>query len=104
MVSHEEGRKKERKKKEFEGLCLSVWRPQHLQHATLHFLNISSVHNCHDMCPWSYCDGTGKSETQPSKSKLVSGRCIKSSCPRLITLLFHLNISLSSDSSAALGQ
>jgi len=35
IVSHEEGRKRE--KEGFEGLCLNVWRTQNLQHATLPF-------------------------------------------------------------------
>lgn len=71
------------------------------------FLNISSVHkwgkSCHDMCPWSCCDSTGKSETQSSKKELASGRGIKLSSPRLTALLFHLTVSLPSGNAAAPG-
>lgn len=59
-VSHEEGRK--RGKEEFEGLCLNVWRPRHLQHATSPFPE-------HFFCTQVGEKLSGKSEPQSSKKR-----------------------------------
>lgn len=93
-VSHEGGRK--RGKEEFEGLCLNVWRPRHLQHATSPFPE-------HFFCTQVGEKLSGKSETQSSKKELASGRGIKPSSPRLTALLFHLTVSLPSGNAAAPG-